>query len=200
MTPRKRHVDPRRSGERIPPSRNVLLRPPTVSTFQRAQRARENVTYPAHLTNVIQLLLDELGRAIREVVLVTPYHGRFVRGEPRGARVDIAHGASTPADVGDLDLGGAHHLAVDRLDALGRQLLDVVGQLQDERVRLALGEADMSYQARSVGVSMLIWTRTRTSSRSSNTLTSASGSFTSLLDVKWTREGMNPYRVNASTD
>lgn len=41
---------------------------------------------------------------------------------------------------------------------------------------------------------------TRTSSRSSNVLTTVSGSRTSLPDVNLTSDGMNPYRANDSTD
>lgn len=128
MATRKGNVDPRCSRKRIPPSRDVLL---DVGAINRhVQQTREmKGTYPPHLANVIQLLVYQLGRAKREVVLLTSHHGRLLRSLSRKASVDIVHCAGVPATIDDLDLGGAHDLLVDLLDVLGRQLLDVIGKL-----------------------------------------------------------------------
>ena len=76
--------------------------------------------------------------------MIAPYHGRLLGGLSCEARIDVVHGTSVPATVDDLDLGGAHEFAVDRLDVLGRQLVDAIGKLQDRCKCLMLGSISIS--------------------------------------------------------
>jgi len=128
MATRKGNVDPRCSRKRVPPSRDVLLNVDAIN--KHVQQTREmKKTYPPHLANVIQLLVYQLGRTKRKVILLTSHRGRLLSSLSRKASVDIVHCTSVPATVDDLNLGGAHDLLVDILDVLGRQQLDAIGKL-----------------------------------------------------------------------
>ena len=76
--------------------------------------------------------------------MIAPYHGRLLGGLSCEARIDVVHGTSVPATVDDLYFGGAHEFAVDRLDVLGRQLVDAIGELQDRCKCLVLGLISIS--------------------------------------------------------
>lgn len=98
--------------------------------FSRQEREKFDA-YPAHLADVIQLLVYQLGGTKREVILVAPYHGRSLGGLACNARIDIVQCADAVAALDDLDLRGTHELTVDRLDSFRRQLLNVIGKFQD---------------------------------------------------------------------
>lgn len=86
--------------------------------------------YPSHLANVIQLLVYQFCRAERKIILLAPDRARVLCGSPRQACVNVPHCSRAPAHVDELDLGGSHELAVDRLYVIRCQLLDVIGERQ----------------------------------------------------------------------